>query len=97
MSKTIEEIIEEYTKYRISGVANFNEMISKSLMQPKYHVKKIAERYAQSQTQELIEQKRDLVDMLEECVSVLTWTLENARPDSDWTTFTNSITNAIVE
>lgn len=42
-------------------------------------------------------QKRELVEMLEECVSVLTWTLENARPDSDWTTFTNSITNAIVE
>lgn len=51
MSKTIEEIIKDYTKGRISGVADFNEMIDKSLFQPIEHVKNIAERYAQSKTE----------------------------------------------
>ena len=52
-------------------------------------VDQIAIRYAQ-------EVNKDLVDMLTECASVLTWTLENAKPDSDWQTFFNSITNAMV-
>ena len=68
MSKTIEEIIEEYTKGRISGTTDFNEMIDKSLLQPIEHVKNIAERYAQSQTQELQEQNAELVNVIKDLI-----------------------------
>lgn len=90
--KDLQQIKEEYAyEHKFEGWADLqdyyiywdNEILEKAIDQ-------VAIRYAQ-------EQKRGLVGMLEECVSVLTWTLENARPDSDWTTFTNSITNAIVE
>lgn len=43
------------------------------------------------------ERIEELEEHMKECASVLSWVLENARPESDWETFTNSVTNAMVE
>lgn len=71
------------------------------------HIDDIATRYAQqfqpntdlitTEICVLRERVAELEEHMKECASVLSWVLDNARPDSDWQTFTNSVMNAIVE
>lgn len=87
--KTIEQIKEEYA--RENGYNCYGE-IGPFAHTPEM-VDEIATRYA-SQFQERV---KELEEHMKECASVLSWVLDNARPDSDWQTFANSVMNAMVE
>lgn len=87
MNKTLQQIKDEYA-IEEHCLESFDQLIRVDEITDR-DVDHIAIRYAQDQNKELVE-------MLRECASVLRWTLDNATPDSDWTTFTNSITNAMV-
>lgn len=82
MSKTIEEIKDEYA-INLAGYNTWDELIND---EPSYrveiHTDQVAERYAKSKTQELIEQNRELVSVMEE-VQIELLNLENpAIPDT---------------
>ena len=70
MSKTIEEIKEQVAKEYTSGKSGWHgnylsERIKLVLMN------EVAKRFAQSQTQELIKQNMELVDLVERCRDVI--------------------------
>lgn len=75
MSKTIEEIKDEVAQelgYKSNSVFSAHEQLLINPHGCNYKVlsssfDEVAERYAQSQTQELIEQNRELVEMYKEC------------------------------
>lgn len=71
MSKTIEEIAKQYVREKNLGYVDVNRFLKESLFQPTHHLEIIAERYAQSQTQELQEQNSELISMLEKCQSLM--------------------------
>lgn len=93
MANTLQQIKDEYANEQgrdsWDEFFSWNELTHTGIDRMQYHHDQIAIRYAQ-------EQNKELVEMLTECASVLRWTLDNAKPYSDWTTFTNSITNAMV-
>lgn len=71
MSKTLEEIKEGYA-INLAGYSTWDELIYD---EPSYrveiHTDQVAELYAQSQTQELVEQNRELIEALQNVVNLL--------------------------
>ena len=61
---TLEEIAKQYVWEKNLGNIGINTFLKESLFEPMYHIEIIAERYAKSQAQELIEQNAELVDLL---------------------------------
>lgn len=104
--KTIEQIEEDYSKN--NGWSDFGHFLEDNTTLGKVKIiRDICSLYAsQFQTNTdlltteicvLRERVAELEEHMKECASVLSWVLDNARPDSDWQTFTNSVMNAMVE
>ena len=88
MSKTIEEIKDECAKdFGFNNYGDVEDWNSECMI-----IDEVAERYAKSQTQELIEQNRELVELVQRC-----WAVIHAYNNFNATGTGNEILKAIQE